>query len=163
MGLWSRLGTNIANGWRSARAGFKSGMSNAFNKTKTGLRKGWAVTKDFTSKHADTIGMIAGAALNAAAPALDSLGASTIGVPVGTALNAGGKMIAKKFAKNDTGWGRFAKGFSRDNKKSKLPSQLSAQSKAVDESNGHIAAGYSLSSTGNYYNGKNRKKSWFMG
>ena len=165
MGLWNRIGSAVSNGWNKARNGIsqavnnvKSGIGNTYNKAKEGLKKGWEATKDFTSKHADTIGKVAAGAINVAAPALDAY----LGVPVGSIIKSGAKKLAKHYAKDDTGWGRFAKGFAGESSKSKLSNQLNSQSNAVNESNGHVAAGYSISSTGNY-NGRNRKKSWFQG
>ena len=154
MGLWNRIGSAISSGWNKAR----NGIGNAYNATKQGVKKGWNATKDFASKHADTIGKVAAAGLNAAAPALDAY----LGVPAESIIKSGAQKIAKHYAKNDTGWGRFAKGFAGESSKSNLSSQIKHQSNASNESNGHIAAGYSISSTGNY-NGKNRKKSWFLG
>ena len=153
MGLWNRIGSAISSGWNKARNGIgqavngvKSGIGNAYNKTKEGLKKGWEATKDFASKHAETIGKVAAAGLSAYNPA----------------LGAGVGMIANHFANDKTGWGRFAKSLAGGTGGSVLSNALSSQSKASNESNGHVAAGYSLSSTGNY-NGKNRKKSWFQG
>ena len=172
-GLWTRIGSAVSSGWNRARNGVnavvnnvKSGVGNAFNATKEGVKKGWKVTKNFASKHAETIGNVAGAALNVAAPALDA----ALGIPVGSIIQSGAKKLAKHYAKNDTGWGRFAKGLSGGSTKSKgsseLSKQLTAQSNAINESNGHVAAGYSISSTGNntkpFYNGKHRMKSWVL-
>ena len=165
MGLWNRISSAVSSGWNKARNGIgqavnnvKSGIGNVYNSTKQGLKKGWQATKDLASKHADTIGGLAAKAVSVAAPALDAY----LGVPVGSILQSGAKKLAKHYAKDDTGWGRFAKGFANTSSKSNLSSQLNSQSNATNESNGHVAAGYTVSSTGNY-NGLNRKKSWFQG
>ena len=167
MGLFNRISNAVASGWNKARNGIsqavnnvKSGIGNAYNTAKQGVKKGWNATKDLASKHAETIGKVASAGLNAAAPALDAY----LGVPVGSIIQSGAKKLANHYAKDDTGWGRFAKGFAGGSSKSNnnLPSQLNSQSNATNESNGHVATGYSLSSTGNY-NGYHRKKSKFLG
>ena len=189
MGLWNRIGSAISSGFKAGKkyisdnagtianiglaavnpvAGAGAGAGMAFARSKFGkqlweqakphVSKAWNATKDFASKHADTIGKVAAAGLNAAAPALDAY----LGVPAESIIKSGAQKIAKHYAKNDTGWGRFAKGFAGESSKSNLSSQIKHQSNASNESNGHIAAGYSISSTGNY-NGKNRKKSWFLG
>ena len=153
MGLFNRISNAVSKGWNKARNGIgnavnnvKSGIGNVYNTTKQGLKKGWEATKDFTSKHADTIGNVAAGALSAYNPI----------------LGAGVGMIANHFANDKTGWGRFAKGLAVGTGGDFLSSHLNSQSNATNESNGHVAAGYSISSTGNY-NGRNRKKSWFQG
>lgn len=152
MGLFNRIGGAISNGWNRARNGIsqavnnvKQNIGNAYNSTKNGLKKTWNATKDFTSKHAETIGKVAAGALNAYHPV----------------LGAGAGLIASHFANDNSGWGRFAKGLSGGGGNN-LSSQLQAQSKAINESNGHVASGYSISSTGNS-NAYRRKKSWFQG
>ena len=164
MGLFNRISSAISSSWNKARNGIgqavnnvKSGVGNTFNTAKQGLKKGFTAAKDFASKHADTIGNVAAKGLAAGAAALDSYA----GVPIGSALAAGAHKLAGKYANDKTGWGRFAKGISQG---TALGSQLKSQSNAPDVSNGHIASGYSISSTGNnQYNGRNRKKDWFMG
>ena len=148
MGLWNRLSGAISNGWNKARNGvsqavnsIKSGVGNAYNSAKEGVKKGWNATKDFASKHAETIGNVAAAGLSAYNPAL--------GVAAG--------LIGNHFAKNDTGWGRFMKGLAGGSGGDTLASHLNSQSNANNESNGHVAAGYSISSTGNIYNRKKNR------
>ena len=177
MGLWSNIGSKLAAGFKAGKKFISdnagtianigltavnpiAGAGMALARSKIGKQL-WNQAKDLASKHAGTIGNLAGTALNAAAPALDALG-SKYGVPIGTAIQSGAKKLAKHYAKDDTGWGRFAKGFANTSSKSNLSSQLNSQSNATNESNGHVAAGYTVSSTGNY-NGLNRKKSWFQG
>ena len=156
MGLWNRLGNVISSGWNKERNAVshavnavKSGVGNAYNATKEGVKKGWNATKDFASKHAETIGNVAVAGLSAYNPA----------------LGAAAGLIGSHFGHDKSGFGRFMKGLAGgvgmggggDN----LSSQLKSQSNATNESNGHVATGYSLSSTGNY-NGRNRQKSWVL-
>ena len=159
MGLWNRIGGAISNGWNKARNGIsqavnnvKTGIGNAYNSTKQGLKKGWQATKDFADKHAETIGNVAAGALSAYNPV----------------LGAGVGMIANRFANDKTGWGRFAKSLAKGTGGSDLSSLLSSQSNASNQSNGHVATGYSISSTGNntaptkptkQYNGKNYRNS----
>ena len=145
MGLWNRIGSAISSGWNKARNGVsqavnavKTGIGNAYNTTKEGVTKGWNATKDFASKHAETIGKVAAAGLTAYNPAL--------GVAAG--------LIGNHFAKNDTGWGRFMKGLAGQTGGDTLASHLNTQSNASNELNGHVASGYSLSSTGNIYSRK---------
>ena len=172
MGLWNRLSSAVSTGWNKGRNAIsgainaaKSGIGNAYNATKRGLGKAYNAAKEFASNNAETIGKIASAGLNAAAPALDAFGVSTLGVPIGTTLNAGTKMISRHLAKDDTGWGRLAKGLSSKSSGGGLSSQLESQSKAIDTSNGHVATGYSISTTGNFskpsktYSGRNHKQS----
>ena len=102
-----------------------------------GIKKGYQQGKELASKHADTIGSYAAGALSAYSPT----------------LGAAASLIGKHFANDNTGWGRFAKGLS-----SGLSSKLQSQSNASNESNGHVASGYSISSNGNY-NGMSRKRS----
>ena len=149
MGLWNRISTAVSSGWNRARNGIggvinnvKTGIGNAYNSTKQGLKKGWNTTKDFASKHADTIGNIAAGALSAYNPV----------------LGAGIGMVANHFANDKSGWGRFAKGLAGGTGGNFLASNLQSQSNASNESNGHVATGYSISSRGNY-NGDHRKKS----
>ena len=158
--LVSPSSSAISTGWNKARNGIgqavnnvKSGVGNTFNKAKQGLKKGWEATKDFTSKHADTIGKIAAGALSSVNPV----------------LGAGAGLIASHFANDKTGWGRFAKSLAggllgNDN----LPSKLSSQSNPSNTSNGHVATGYSISATGTNstprkFNGNNRMVSRFLG
>ena len=142
MGLWSRLSSTISNGWNKGRNAIskavnatKSGIGNAYNAAKRGLGKAYNVGKDFASKHAETIGTLAGGALMAYNPALASFAAP----------------LAKHLAHDKSGFGRAMKGFS--NPFSKLSSQLESQSEAKDVSNGHVATGYgggySISTSGN--------------
>ena len=187
MGLWSKIGSALSNGFKTgkkfisdnagtianiglAAANPIAGTGMALARSKIGKQiwekakeyapKAWNAAKDFANKHADTIGNVAAKGLAAGAAALDSY----TGVPIGSALAVGAHKLARKYANDKTGWGRFAKGFSSQAKESNLGSQLKSQSNAPDVSNGHIASGYSISSTGNnQYNGRNRKKSWFMG
>ena len=102
-----------------------------------GIKKGYQQGMELASKHADTIGSYAAGALSAYSPT----------------LGAAASLIGKHFANDNTGWGRFAKGLS-----SGLSSKLQSQSNASNESNGHVASGYSISSNGNY-NGMSRKRS----
>ena len=142
------------NGIGQAVNNVKSGIGNAYNSAKQGLKKGWEATKDFASKHAETLGNVAMGGLSTYNPL----------------LGAGVGLIANHFANDKTGWGRFMKGLAGGIRSGSgddtLASRLNSQSNASNESNGHVATGYSISSTGNYasptkyYNGRNRKKSW---
>ena len=185
MGLWNAIGSAISKGFKAGKkfvsdnagtianigltavnpiAGGAMALARssfgkkAWQMAKDYAPKAWEATKKLASEHAETIGKYAAKGLKAGAAALDSYA----GVPIGSALAHGASKLASKYAKNDTGWGRFAKGFSAKPAKSNLNSQLNSQSNASNESNGHVAAGYSLSATGNY-NGAGRKKSWFQG
>jgi len=185
MGLWNNIGSAISKGFKAGKkfvsdnagtianigltavnpvaggvmALARSGLGKkAWQLAKDYAPKAWEATKKLANEHAETIGNVASKVVGAGAAALDSY----TGVPIGSALAHGAKKLAKHYAKNDTGWGKFAKGFSAKSANSNLNSQLNSQSNASNESNGHVAAGYSLSARGNY-NGKNRKKSWFQG
>ena len=178
MGLWNNIGSAISKGFKAgkkfisdnagtignigltainpvaggAMALARSGLGKkAWQLAKDYAPKAWEATKKLANEHAETIGKYAAKGLTAGAAALDA----HTGIPIGSTLLKGAKNLAKNYAKNDTGWGKFAKGFSAKGEKSNLNSQLNSQSNASNESNGHVAAGYSLSSTGNY----NRKKS----
>ena len=185
MGLWSKIGSALSNGFKAgkkfisdnagtiANVGLTAvnpvaGGAMALARSKIGKQlwesgkslasKAWDKTKQFANEHADTIGEYAAKGLKAGAAALDSYA----GVPIGSTLLKGANKLAGKYAKDSTGWSRFAKGIASGTKESDLSKQLNSQSQATNESNGHVASGYSLSSTGNYYNGKNRKKSWVL-
>lgn len=157
MGLWNRISNTVSSGWNKARNGIsgainsvKAGIGNAYNKSKEGLKKGWNATKEFADKHADTIGTVAAGALSAYNPL----------------LGAGVGMIANRFANEKTRWGRFANALAKGTGGSDLSSALSSQSNASNQSNGHVATGYSISATGTNSkpsNGRNRMKSNFLG
>ena len=184
MGLWNRIGKAVGSAFKKGKqfvsdnagtianigltaANPIAGGAMALARSKIGKQlwesgkslasKAWDKTKQLASEHADTIGEYAAKGLKAGAAALDT----KLGVPVGSTLLKGANKLASKYAKDDTGWGRFAKGLSKGTGESSLSSQLTSQSQATNESNGHVASGYSLSSTGNY-NGAHRKKSWVM-
>ena len=181
MGLWNKIGSAISNGFKAGKkyitdnagtigniglaainpvagagmylARSKFGKS-LWEKAKEYAPKAWNATKDFASKHADTIGNVAGTALNAIHPG----------------IGAGVGMIANHFANDKTGWGRFAKSLANGTGGGALSNLLKQQSNAADVSNGHVATGYSISSTGNNskpakknYNGYNRMVSDFLG
>lgn len=123
-----------------------------WEKAKPHLSNAWNKAKELANKHADTIGNVAATGLSAIHPA----------------LGAGVGMIANHFANDKTGWGRFAKSLAKGTGGSDLSSLLSSQSNASNQSNGHVATGYSISATGNNIqparsNGKNRKVSNFLG
>ena len=186
MGLWNAIGSAISKGFKAGKKYISdnagtianigltavnpvagAGMALArskfgkslWEKAKPYASKAWDATKKFASEHSEQIGDIASKGLALGAKALDTYA----GVPIGSAIHAGAKKLAKHYAKDDTGWGRFAKGLAAGSSKSNLSPQLNSQSTAANESNGHVAAGYSISSTSNGFNGRNRKKSWFMG
>ena len=198
MGLWNKIGSAISQGFKAGKkyitdnagtianigltamnpvagagmylARSKFGKS-LWEKAKPYATKAWNATKKFASEHADTIGDLAAKGLTTGAAALDAY----TGVPIASAVAHGAKKIAKHYANDDTGWGRFAKGFVGKANKSKntsasLTSKLASQSNAADVSNGHVATGYSISSTGTNskptkrnYNGYNRMVSNFLG
>lgn len=193
MGLWNKIGSAISKGFKAGKqyisdnAGTLANVGLAYvnpvagagmalarskfgkslwEKAKPYVSKAWDATKKFANEHADTIGKYAAKGLTAGAVALDAY----TGIPIGSIALQGAKHIAGKYAKDDTGWGRFAKGLSGKLSKSKtikgLDSQLDSQNNATNASNGHVATGYSISATSNQpirSNGRNRKVSNFLG